>query len=271
MRIGVIGTGNMGGMLAQAFAAADPEATILVHNRTESKASRVARDFNNIRVVASVMEAVNGMDLVFVCTKSADGQALFQEIGPEMGRDQCLITTISSVPLGELEGLTSAHVAKVIPSIVQSVRKGVILVSFGPSMPMSVRDELEHQLSTIGRPFPVNESQIRTCSDLSSCGPAFISQLMMEWSRAAAECGVISSLEAEALLADTLIGLSEMLKGGLSFGDIVSRVAIPGGVTQTGMTVLEQEALSLFQHLHEATRLHGKAKSEIVTSTIMPP
>lgn len=260
LRIGVIGTGNMGGMLARAFAVTNPDATLVIYNRTVAKAQCVAAGLFNIEATTDIMNCVHDADIVFVCTKADDGQEIFRSIGNLMLRHQILATTISSIPIANLEQMTPASVAKVIPSIVQSVHSGVLLVSHGPSMPAVARRGLDRLLATIGSPFAATEPQLRVCSDISSCGPAFISELMLTWAEAAAKTGAVEFDEALSLVTQTMLGLADLLREGTQFRDVIHRVTVPGGVTETGRMVLRHEAPAIFEHLHAATVQHATQK-----------
>lgn len=258
MQIGVIGTGNIGGMLARAFAEAHPDAQINIYNRTRAKAQRVADGLQNVVVVSSAAQAVDGANTIFLSTKSSDGWAVLDEIAPGLSEHQTIVTTISAIPLTDIEQMTDASVAKVIPSVVQTVRSGVILVTYGPSMSQTAREHLHELLSSIASPHEVSESQVRVCSDLCSCGPAFLSEMLVHWADAASATGQISTEEAQSLLVETVIGLAELLKSGKSFADIITHVAVPGGVTETGILTLRQVVPPVFQQLHEATHRHGR-------------
>ncbi len=260
MRIGIIGTGNIGGMLSKAFATAHPEAQVTIYNRSRGKANRVAAGLANVYVTNSSIEAAQGADTVFLCTKSTDGWSVLDEVAPRLSRSQTLVTTISSIPLSDIEQITDASVAKVIPSVVQSVQSGVILVTYGPTMAQNARERLTQLLSSIAHPQAVSEAQVRVYSDLCSCGPAFMSELLVHWADAAASTGNITNEDAESMLVGTLIGLADLLRSGKSLGEVITSVAVPGGVTETGILSLRQSVPQVFQQLHQATQQHGIRK-----------
>lgn len=249
-------------MLAEAFAAAYPDGQITIFNRTGAKAQRVAEGRRNVRVVSCAEHAVTASDTVFLATKTVDGWSVLDEIGPMMHRAQTLVTTISAIPLEAIERMTDASVAKVIPSIVQTVQSGTILVTYGPSMSSGAKSSLNKLLSSIAHPFEVAESQVRVCSDLTSCGPAFLSEILVHWADAAAATGQVTAAEAQGLLVQTVIGLADLLKSGRAFQDVITHVAIPGGVTETGILALRQIVPPVFQELHQVTQLHGQKRLE---------
>jgi len=256
VRIGIIGTGNMGGMLAKAFAA-DARLSVSVYNRSTSKAEQLVAQAPVIKLARSVEEIAESSDIIFLCTKSGDGICVMNAIGSRLSPTQSVCSIISTLLIAELETLTSARVAKVIPSIVQSVRSGVMLVSYSPRFDDEAMDTLELVLKRISIPFQVEESQIRLCSDLTSCGPAFISYLLSQWASAASATKQISHAEAEHLLCQTLLGTADLLRSGMTLSDILTRVTVPGGVTEVGLQTLRDKTSPMFRELHACTASHA--------------
>jgi competence protein ComER len=256
MHIGVIGTGNIGGMLARVLAG-NPDTEVYVFNRTLRKATALAEAVPDLTMLTSARDVAKVSDVVFVCTKPQDGTAVLREIGPFLRQDQLLVVTVSSWHLEDIEGLTCAGVAKVIPSIVQHQRSGIMLVEHGPSLPQSQRRQLESLLATMSTPFVVAEDQLRVASDLASCGPAFLAYLLKQWAETAARTGKLSYAEAEHLLQATLVGVAALLQSGMTLRDVIDKVAVPGGVTETGIASLEATSAHVFEQLHEATANHG--------------
>lgn len=267
MRIGVIGTGNIGGLLARAFAEVK-DLELLIFNRSPYKAEAIAVDYPHVRTSNKVQDLIASCDIVFLSTKADDGVRFLKEFGDQLSPFQVLAVTISAVPLAQFESLTPARVVKVIPSIVQTKRSGVMLLCYGHRFDRPQMDTFEAAIQAVATPFAVEESQIRVCSDLTSCGPAFIGSLLLIWSEAAAETGRISRAEAEHLLCQTLIGVSELLKSGVTLNDILRRVTVPGGVTEAGLKAVESVAPHLFYQLHHATQRHSHTPHEPIAETI---
>lgn len=255
LRIGVIGTGNMGGMLARAFAC-DPRAQVFVYSRTACKAQTVAQSSARITVTADSLDVIRCSEVIFVCTKAEDGKRWMQDFGSALSPSQVVATTISSLPLAEWERWTTARAAIVVPSIVQEQRTGVMLVAYGSRFDYAAQECFEELLQRVATPFVIGEDQIRVSSDLTSCGPAFLSRLLLQWAEAAAATGKLSVAEAEHLLGQTLLGVADLLRTGMTFSDIIHKVAVPGGVTEAGLSTLQRRGTDLFAALHRSTGSH---------------
>ncbi len=252
MKIGIIGTGHMGGMLARAFAETSSEC-VYVYNRTAEKAEAVAADFTNMAVCNTWRSLVSCVDAVILCTKAADGFHMMQQLGPALSRNQLLLTTISSIDLDQWQEFTPATPVKLIPSLTQTVHKGALLVSYPRTISPEDKLRLEQKLSAIGRPYVIDEAQVRVCSDLTSCGPAFLTSICQSWAQAAAQTGNIDRAEAESLLASMITGLAALLEAGMTFEQVIDQIRVPGGVTELGLEALGDGPLQLFTRLHAET------------------
>lgn len=270
MKIGIIGTGHMGGMLARAFAETSSE-QVRVYNRSHQKAEAVAADFTNIVVCDDWKAMVSNVDAVILCTKAADGLRFVQRLGPALRSDQLLLTTISSIDLDEWREMTPATPVKMIPSLTQTVHKGALLLSYPRVISSDDRDRIERTLSRIGRPYVIDEAQVRVCSDLTSCGPAFLASLCQSWAQAAAQTGNVGRMEAESLLTSMIAGFSALLEAGMTLNEIVAAIRVPGGVTEIGLNAMGDLPLQLFARVHNETSRHGHPQSTVPSRIASQP
>lgn len=239
-------------MLARAFAQTAPD-VVYIYNRSRVKAESVAADHTNIVICDQWQSLISRVDTVFLCTKVKDGLAFVQENGGLLRNNQLLVTTISSVDLDHWRTITAATPVKLIPSLTQTVARGVILLSYPRQMPQESSIALENRLGQIGQPCVVDEGQVRVCSDIASCGPAFLSTICQGWAQAAAQTGVVDRLTADKLIRDMLVGLAGLLEAGMSFDDVIRRIRVPGGVTERGIESMEDAPQRLFARLHAET------------------
>jgi competence protein ComER len=254
MQIGIIGTGNMGGMLAMAFAKLDGN-HVYLFNRTKSKAESLAAESTHMTVSATATHLIRKSDLVLLCTKPEDGRQVLKQLGREFTDNQILLASISSIPLMEIERYTNAKVGKIIPSLAQCVNKGVILLTFGSRFSKLDRNQTASWFSQIASPVIIKESQIRVSADITSCGPAFLAHIAESWAKAASEYSNVSPEIAESMVTQTLIGFTSMLQQGMTLEDIKNKIMVPGGVTERGMSGIGDTPYHMFKNLHDATHM----------------
>jgi competence protein ComER len=258
MRIGFIGTGSMGGMLAKAFVRLGmPDFEVAGYNRTSSKLERIVEEFPNVRQADSAFSLAKMSDLIFICVKQGDVQAVLDEIKPHLTPDQFFVSINSAWSISELESQIPCKTVKIIPSITQEALSGVMLTMYGSRMNLQDRQHFESVCSHIAFPVVINESDVRVCSDLTSCGPAFISQVLLSFSDAAVRQGGIPQELADRLVKYTIYGVGKLfVEEQYTFEQVLSRVTVPGGVTEEGLKVLSPGLDGLFDRVLLATKLH---------------
>ncbi|GAA0135988.1 late competence protein ComER [Paenibacillus sp. YSY-4.3] len=262
MKVAFIGTGSMGSLLIEAFlrsGALYPH-NLYVSNRSKDKAEMLALRHAGLNVAASNAEAAQGSDIVFICVKPHHFPEVIAEIRSVLLETQLVISITSPVLISVLEKQVPAKIAKIIPSITHSVHSGASLCIYGERVQPEDRLLLEQLMSSISRPTPIKESETRIASDISSCGPAFVSFIIQQWAKAAAQMTGISMPAALGLSAEMLLGTGRLLtEGGLTPEQLQRRVAVPGGVTAEGLAILEERLQDVFPSLIEATQRKHEA------------
>lgn len=261
----------MGGMLARAFAQTSPD-TVWIYNRSPQKANCIADEYEHVVVCDTWAQVVSRADVVVLCTKATDGKSLMREMGRRLSPSQLFVTTISSVDLDAWRDYTAATPIKLIPSLTQRVHKGVLLLSYPRNASKAIRERLQSRLADIGRPFVVDEAQIRICSDLASCGPAFLATICQAWSESAAKTGTLDRQTAQMLLQEMLIGLAALIESGMTFDDVIATIKVPGGVTERGIESMEDIPFHMFSRLHnETSRFNHHRQHRIPADSIVSP
>lgn len=257
MRIGVIGTGNIGSMIAGALVrskAARPKA-ISVFNRTESKARELAARHPGLRVCASAEQVVRRSDTIFLCVKPLQLFPLLQTIRGYWHPDQLAVSVTSPVRIDQLEKMIPCHTARVVPSIVNQTMAGNTLITFGTTLTDFQKYKLWHLVGNFSHPIEVEEAFIRVASDLSSCGPAFLSFFLEKMILDAVGVSQIPRKAATELATQMTIGFGKLLEEETyTLPELKEKVTVKGGVTGAGLAVLEKEYAGLFEHLFKATQ-----------------
>jgi competence protein ComER len=264
LKIGIIGTGNMGRILAEALIdgnAVSPS-SMIVTNRTLLKAAELKKAFPGITVEASAVEVVEQTDAIFVCVKPHDVYPLLQELESALTKDKCIISITSPISVAQLESAVPCSVARAIPSITNRALAGVSLVSYGARCSDTWKQELASLFNKISTPVEINSSITRVASDIVSCGPAFFSYLSQQFIQAAVKKTDIDYDTATKLTSEMLIGLGELLsKEFYTLPTLQEKVCVKGGITGEGIKVLESELGDIFEHLFEAT--HRKFEDDL--------
>lgn len=269
MNLGFVGMGNMGQMLVKALTgsgALDPVA-VCVSNRSPEKLDQIATLVPGIQTVRNA-ELARRCQTIFLCIKPGETPEVLREMGPYITPDHLLITITNTLEIPVLERAVPARVAKVIPSIVQTVGKGVSLLMFGERCITADRTLLVGLFSSISRPYVIQESQARVASDLTSCGPAFLAYMLSALMQAARRYEPGLPAETVHAMIHHTVGATVTLmeRMGYSFDDVIARVSTPGGITADGIKELDKHMAGVWERVVETTLIkeeQKKAKVEL--------
>ncbi|MGG4155629.1 late competence protein ComER [Peribacillus muralis] len=255
-KIGVIGTGNMGTILIEAWLEAKilNPADLMITNRTLSKALSLKEKHPDIEVAESAAEIAQQADFIFLCVKPLQIDGLLSDIKHHINKEQLVISITSPLSVAQLESAVKAPCARFIPSITNRVGSGVSLLSFGEGCSKEAKTALHELASAISAPVVIENDITRVASDIVSCGPAFFSYLAQAFIDAACQTTKIDKETATTLTENMLIGLGELLgKGVYTLPALQEKVCVKGGITGEGIKVLEAETGEMFHHLFQAT------------------
>ncbi|KGX88939.1 late competence protein ComER [Pontibacillus litoralis] len=267
MKWGVIGIGNMGEMLVQAWLESrmvEPQ-NVVLHNRSIYKAEQIQQIYPSVTVVSDPISAAKQVDILFVCVKPLSIHPLLGDIREHLTEEQCLVSITSPYSVKELEQLVPCQVARIIPSITNRAVTGASLVTFGERIKPIMKSYLEQSIKHYSKPIEIKEDITRVSSDIVSCGPAFFSYIMQRFIEATCEETNITKKEATMMMSEMMIGLGKLIEDGhYSLETLQQKVCVKGGVTGEGIKVLEEEIGNMFHRLLQKTHeKYAEDKREI--------
>jgi competence protein ComER len=269
MKIGIIGTGNMGTILVQALidGKAVSPSSMVITNRSITKAKLLKDKYKGIRVGENAAEVASQSDLVFICVKPLDVYTIINEINPHLNNRKCVISITSPIDTSQLEAKTTCSVIRVIPSITNRALAGVSLITYGEHCSENWKTKVESMFAKISIPVSIEENITRVASDIVSCGPAFFSYLLQRFILAAVKETDIDQERATVMASEMIVGLGELLKQGhYTLPSLQEKVCVKGGITGEGIKVMEEELGDLFEHIFQATHTKFNEDLEKVNS-----
>lgn len=264
VKVGFIGTGNMGRILAEALLdgkVVSPSSMIMT-NRTLSKANAIKEHYKDITVEKSGKSVAEQTSLIFICVKPHDVHHVIKDISPFLTKEKCIISITSPIRVDQLESIAPCSVARVIPSITNRALSGVSLLSFGENCSHAWKTKIKNMFEEISTIVEIEENITRVASDIVSCGPAFFSYLIQRFIQAAVKETDIDQETATILAENMLIGMGDLMKKGYyTLPTLQEKVCVKGGITGEGIKVLENELGDVFEHVFHAT--HAKFDEDI--------
>jgi pyrroline-5-carboxylate reductase len=243
--IGLIGAGRMATALARGFInagivrannirASDPLA--LAREALEREAPGVHVSDNNTTVV-------EGADAVILAVKPQQIGDVLAEIRDAISLETLVVSIAAGITLNRLAaGLApQQRIVRVMPNTPCLIGRGVSCFSLGLHATRADAEKVASLFSAVGAAFEVPESQLDAVTGLSGSGPAFVYTMIDALAEGGIAAGLPPALAAE-LSTRTVVGAAEMvLQTGETPAVLRDRVTSPGGTTQAGLAVLEEQ------------------------------
>lgn len=264
MKIGIIGTGNMGRILAEALIdgnAVSPS-SMMITNRTLSKALEIQKIYPGLAIGKNAIEVAEKADAIFVCVKPHNVLGVLETINPVLTKNKCVTSITSPISVEQIESKVDCSVMRIIPSITSRALAGVSLFSFGTRCTTEWREAMLTLFKKVSVSLVIEENITRVASDIVSCGPAFFSHLVQSFINGAVKETEIDQETATKLASEMLIGLGELLsQNHYTLQTLQEKVCVKGGITGEGIKVLDRETGDMFEKLFQAT--HKKYATEL--------
>lgn len=255
-QIGIIGYGNMGKVILNGFliSKALKQDEVIVSTRTISKLDELKHNYPELEVVSSNMITASKSDILFLFVGTLDIKDVLEEIDEFITENTYIIYISAALTIEEFERIFHGKITKIMPSITSQVLDGVSLICHNSLVSNEEANYIESLFSKIGDVKIVDEVDLEVGADITSCSPAFIAKLLMEFVVTASKNSGFSLEETEQMVIKTFYGTSKLLyENKVSLENLISSVATKGGITQEGIDILDAEMPQIFNKLFTKT------------------
>jgi pyrroline-5-carboxylate reductase len=255
--LGFIGAGRMATALAKGCIEARllPAGAVLASDPVDQSRAKFAAESPGAQLVADNAAVLAGAETIVLAVKPQVMKQALAEIRPHVKPQHLLISIAAGVTLARLaEGLpTGARLIRVMPNTPCIVGLGASCFARGATATSDDAALVERLLSSVGKAYEVEESQLDAVTGLSGSGPAFIYTVIEALAAGGSAMGLPEKLALE-LAAQTAAGAAAMvLQTGLPPAELRNQVTSPGGTTLAGLKALnERDAAGAFHAAVEA-------------------
>lgn len=259
VRVAVLGTGKMGGILLQAFLKNNllhPEQIVATVAHPE-RAVALSTQYS-VEVSTDNLEAARDADVILLGVKPMQVPALVQEIRPALTKDKLLLSFAASVKTSAIEEAASLEVAviRAMPNTPAMLAAGITALCGGRYVSEAQLAIAQRIFGTVGRTVIVDEKHMDAVTGLSGSGPAFIYIIIEALAEAGVNVGLPRDI-ATQLAAQTTYGSARMvLETGYHPALLKDAVTTPAGCTVDGILELEEGGLrvTLIKAVKRATQ-----------------
>jgi pyrroline-5-carboxylate reductase len=235
MQIGLIGAGNMARGLALGWGQ-PVVCTDVLPERARALADEVGGE-----AVGSSAEVAQRADLVFLCHKPPQLQAVAAEVAPHA---RAVASILAATPLASVKAAYPERpVYRVLPSTPVEVRQGAVILAADDEQDPELDGAVRELLAELGTLVVLDDGVVDVAMGLMSNAPAYYA-LVVE---AQVDAGVRHGLtpdQAARLVVQTMAGTAELIRR-QDYDTLAVRRAVtsPGGSTARGLDALERGGL----------------------------
>lgn len=243
MKIGIIGTGNMGGALMDAFAL-DKGNTMRAYNPGRDKLEAVCTRTGAIPT-NSVLEVIDGADLILLAVKPIVMPSVLQEIAPVISQEQIVVSIAVGLTLKSYVEVLGADkkIVRAMPNTPAAVQAGMTAFSFGDQITKEEQAKVLQLFSLAGDTAIVPERLMNAVSALTGSSPAYVYMFIEAMADAGCYAGVPRE-QAYQMAAQAVLGAAKMvLETGKHPGVLKDEVCSPGGTTIRAVSELEKRGM----------------------------
>ncbi|MCE0484678.1 MAG: pyrroline-5-carboxylate reductase [Methylacidiphilales bacterium] len=200
-------------------------------------------------------------DLVILAVKPQ----VFPEIAPalrEPSAGKLVLSLMAGIPLEKITAALhpGARVVRSMPNTPMQVGNGASVYAGGPNVTDEDLELVHRVLSSAGKAWRVEESQINAVTALSGSGPAYVFHFIEALTLGAVNLGLPEKLARE-LAIQTLLGSCRLAdRSSLTPMELAAQVKSPRGTTLAGCAVLEEN--DSLNNLVAACLLAAKNRAE---------
>ncbi len=236
-RIWLIGCGNMGGAILQAWldqGAPPANITVIDPNPSRLPGGLTARpDY----------PADEPPELVLLAVKPDMLDDVAPGLQPHVGGGTTLVSILAGTELDMLAAVfpSAGTIVRLMPNMAVTVGKSPMIMISDRDDP-GLRTSMNALFAPLGPPeWLADEDQMHLATALSGSGPAFLFRFIDALAVSAAELGMDGDQAARLALA-MVEGASRLAAASEDDpGTLADRVASPGGVTRKGLDVLDED------------------------------
>ncbi len=242
--ISFIGTGKMSTALISCIYKNKLAKSIIASDKNEDSLKKIKKQFP-IKTTKDNKEAVKDSDIVFICVKPQDIDAVLNEV-KDVVKNQLVVSIAAGVTIKHIEFiLKNKRVIRVMPNInclVGEMAAGFSAGKYATSDDIKIVSKI---LNVAGLSILIKEDLLDAVTAVSGSGPAFFAYFI----GLIAEAGIKSGLPkntAFKLASQTALGTGKlMLETNLNSQELINMITSKKGTTMAGLEILNKSDIKV--------------------------
>lgn len=244
MRIGFIGTGNMGTAIIKGYLSArqNESKNIFAFDQDADKLKSLSNDLGII-ACGGVDQLMEHTDVVVLAVKPNNFETMIPQISSFYKAGQVLVTIAAGISMGYIEkmiGKDSVKIIRVMPNTPAMVNEGMSALCRNRFVADVEFEQVVELFRSVGKAEVIDEELIDTVIGVSGSSPAY-TYMYIEALMDAAEANGMNRDQAKIFAGQAVLGAARMvLETGIDPVTLRENVCSPGGTTIEAVQVLQK-------------------------------
>lgn len=242
MKIGFIGTGNMGssiikGILSSKF---EKSENINIFDLDKEKVNNLVKEYG-INAVNSEKELAENCNIIILSVKPHIIPIVLKNLSGNVKKDTIILTIAAGISISVIENALGEDkkVVRTMPNTPAQVLSGMTAVTFNKNIENSEKEIIFKLLNSFGKSVEIEEKLMHAYTGISGSLPAYVYMFMEALADGGVLCGMPRN-KAYEIVAQTVAGSAKMLlETGKHPGQLKDEVCSPAGTTIEAVRVLE--------------------------------
>ena len=233
--VGIMGAGRIAELLSRAIASRAPAVPLMLAGRNRGRCEAIRRLVPGLAIVQPEILA-RSVDLLFLAVPAEAYLQILGSIASALAPECILVSLTNGVALEALGAATSNPVVKVVPTMAHLVGRGTALIIRGPHADDAHLARAAQLLRLISRPAVVDDRDARVASNVAGSFVALAAAFTNAFVAANAERALLlDRSQLDAMAAEALGAVSDLVAAGHRLTEIVDATATPGGPTEAAL------------------------------------
>lgn len=242
MKIGFIGTGNMGssiikGILSSKF---EKSENINIFDLDKEKVNNLVKEYG-VNAVNNEKELAENCNIIILSVKPHIIPIVLKNLSGNVKKDTIILTIAAGISISVIENALGEDkkVVRTMPNTPAQVLSGMTAVTFNKNIENSEKEIIFKLLNSFGKSVEIEEKLMHAYTGISGSLPAYVYMFMEALADGGVLCGMPRN-KAYEIVAQTVAGSVKMLlETGKHPGQLKDEVCSPAGTTIEAVRVLE--------------------------------
>jgi len=262
MKIAIIGCGNMGSAMINAWLDKDvfKPSDILVYEKHSEKLKAIN---SKLKTETGDYSKLKSHDVILLAVKPKDILEVAKNIKPHISPKAIVISIAAGITIKRIASvLPKAKIIRAMPNMPSKIGMGVVGWSANKLVTTKEKEIVQTILKATGYAVCLsNESKINAVSAISGSGPAYVFYFMEALFEAGRKIG-LTEKEIIPLVLCTFTGASAMASlSDFSLKELRNQVACKGGTTEEAIRVFDNKKMK--QIIADAVKAAYKKAGEL--------